>query len=85
MTSKYLPSLDLQTFNYVENSDLFKKCLSNSFKRQVKHIAITVPKAKLLTINSLDLKREKNLWNNQHFFSCLHLKILAYWSLRSSV
>ena len=60
MTSKYLPSLDLQTFNYVENSDLFKKCLFNSFKRQVKHIAITVPKAKLLTINSVDLKREKN-------------------------
>ena len=54
MTSEYLPSLDPQTSNYVEDSDFFTKRLSNSFKRQVKHIAITVPKA-----NQLDLKREK--------------------------
>ena len=44
MTSEYLPSLDPQTSNYVEDSDFFTKRLSNSFIRQVKHIAITVPK-----------------------------------------
>ena len=58
---------------------VLQKRLSNSFKRQFKHIAITASKAKLLTFNSFDLKHEKNLGNNQHFF--FHILNLVNWML----
>ena len=78
MTSKYLPSLDLQTFNYVEDSDFFRKRLSNSFKTQVEYISINVRKAKL----HFHLEHEKHPWEQPTFFSRSQSKILAYCGLR---
>ena len=39
---------------------------------------------KLIASLILDIKGKKNLTGNYNMFSCLHQKLLAYWSLRNS-